>query len=99
MCLPFEPFGEPLYDGDQLWIVVLKSLADRDIPECIEDGQVEVVDEVKGLSFALPDLIREQLHLLLDHLLHRGLSKAKISESSESKPSLRPLLMRTPGIS
>ena len=62
-------------------IVVVKSLTLRDIPECIENWQVELIDEVKRLSLAPPDLLREELHLLPDHLLHGGLSKSKISES------------------
>ena len=64
------------------------SSSNRDPPQRIQDGQVELVDEVEWFPSRLVDQTLEHLHLLLDHLLHPLLAKAKISQSSESKSSL-----------
>ena len=83
-----ESLSQSVDDREQFGVVVLKSLPDSDPPESVENGEVELVDEVKRFLSVLEDESFEEFHLLLDQLLHALLTEAKIPQGPESKPPL-----------
>ena len=54
----------------QLVVAVLKSIAQGDATEGVEDGQVELTLHIHRLAGQRSQMIQELAHLLLNHLLH-----------------------------